>query len=72
MKPQAFAVGIIGLAVVLVLLSNVALAQDITPAVEAPAGATVVEAFSKQHAMCEGLTEWTVEATPDDWIYIGA
>jgi LPXTG-motif cell wall-anchored protein len=60
------------LAVVLALWFNVAVAQGITPAKEAPAGSTVVEAFSKQHAMCEGLTEWTVDATPDDWINIGA
>ena len=72
MKPRAFAVGVIGLAVVLALWFNVALAQGITPVKEAPAGSTVVEAFSKQHAMCEGLTEWTVDATPDDWINVGA
>jgi hypothetical protein len=51
---------------------STSLAQGLTPAKEAPEGATVVEAFSKQHAMCEGLTDWTVEATPDDWINIGA
>lgn len=62
----------IGLAVVLVLLGGVALAQGLTPQQEAPAGANVVEAFSKHHAMCEGLSEWTVEATPDDWINVGA
>ena len=71
---------LIGLLVVLTLLAGSAtftslstsLAQGLTPAKEAPEGATVVEAFSKQHAMCEGLTEWTVEAAPDDWINIGA
>jgi hypothetical protein len=68
------------LLVVLVLLAGMAtsaslstsLAQGLSPEKEAPEGATVVEAFSKQHAMCEGLTEWTVEATPDDWINVGA
>jgi hypothetical protein len=72
MKLRALAVGIISLAAAMALLTNVALAQDLTPAKETPAGATVVEAFSKQNAMCEGLTEWTVEATSDDWINIGA
>jgi hypothetical protein len=72
MKLRALAVGIISLAAAMALLTNVALAQDLTPAKETPVGATVVEAFSKQHAMCEGLTEWTVEATSDDWINIGA
>jgi hypothetical protein len=51
---------------------NTSLAQGLNPQKEAPEGATVVEAFSKQHAMCEGLTEWTLEATPDDWINVGA
>jgi len=71
---------LIALLGVLVLLAGMAtstspstsLAQGLNPQKEAPEGATVVEAFSKQHAMCEGLTEWTVEATPDDWINIGA
>jgi hypothetical protein len=72
MKPRAFTVGVIGLALVLALLSSVTLARGITPSKEAPAGATVVDAFSKQHAMCEGLTEWTVDATADDWINVGA
>jgi hypothetical protein len=71
---------LIALLVVLVLLAGVAtfaslstsLAQGLTLQKEAPTGATVVEAFSKQHAMCEGLTEWTVEATSDDWINVGA
>ena len=73
-------VRLIALLVVLVLLAGMAtsaspstsLAHGLNPQKEAPEGATVVEAFSKQHAMCEGLTEWTVEATPDDWINIGA
>jgi hypothetical protein len=51
---------------------STSLAQGLAPAMEAPDGATVVEAFSKQHAMCEGLTEWAVEATPEAWINIGA
>jgi hypothetical protein len=71
---------LIALLGVLVLLAGMAttaspstsLAQGLNPQKEAPEAATVVEAFSKQHAMCEGLTEWTVEATPDDWINIGA
>jgi hypothetical protein len=71
---------LIALLGVLVLLTGMAttaspstsLAQGLSPQKEPPEGATVVEAFSKQHAMCEGLTEWTVEATPDDWINIGA
>jgi len=71
---------LIALLGVLVLLAGMAtaaspstsLAQGLNPEKEAPEGATVIEAFSKQHAMCEGLTEWTVEATPDDWINIGA
>jgi hypothetical protein len=71
---------LVALLVVLVLLAGTAtstslstsLAQGLNPQKEAPEGTTVVEAFSKQHAMCEGLTEWTVEATSDDWINIGA
>ncbi|MGD9048780.1 MAG: hypothetical protein PVF77_12070 [Anaerolineae bacterium] len=39
---------------------SASLAQGLALAKEAPDGATVVEAFSKQHAMCEGLTEWAV------------
>jgi hypothetical protein len=70
----------VALVAVLVLLAGMAtsaslstsLAQGLNPQKEAPEGATVVEAFSKQHAMCEGLTEWTVEATLDDWINVGA
>jgi hypothetical protein len=71
---------LIALLVVLALLAGTAvfaspsatLAQSLNPQTEAPEGATVVEAFSKQHAMCEGLTEWTVKATTDDWINVGA
>jgi hypothetical protein len=70
----------LALLVVLVLLAGTAtlaqlstcLAQGLNPQKKAPEGATVVDAFSKQHAMCEDLTEWTVEATPDDWINVGA
>jgi hypothetical protein len=59
---------LVALLVALVLLAGMAtsaplstsLAQGLNPQKEAPEGATVVEAFSKQHAMCEGLTEWTV------------
>jgi hypothetical protein len=71
---------LIALLVVLALLACTAvfaspsatLAQSLSPHSEAPEGATVVEAFSKQDAMCEGLTEWMVEATTDDWINVGA
>jgi len=71
---------IIRLIALLVLLAGMAtpaslstsLAQGLNPQKEAPDGAMAVEAFSKQHAMCKGLTEWTVEATPDDWINVGA
>jgi hypothetical protein len=62
---------VLGSMVTLALLST-SLAQSHTAQKEAPGGATVVEAFSKQHAMCEGLTEWTVDATADDWINVGA
>ena len=33
-----------------------------------PKDAPVVETFSKQKAMCEGQTAWTVEASPQDWL----
>ena len=36
-----------------------------------PKDAPVVEAFSKQKAMCEGQTAWTVEASPKDWLDAG-
>jgi hypothetical protein len=54
------------------LLVAAALAQGTQPAKEAPGDVTVIEAFSKQRAMCEGLTEWTLEANPEDWVNAGA
>ncbi len=33
-----------------------------------PKDAPVVEAFSKQKGMCEGLMDWRVEASTKDWI----
>ena len=33
-----------------------------------PKDAPVIEAFSKQKAMCEGLMDWKVEAGTKDWI----
>lgn len=33
-----------------------------------PKNAPVVEAFSKQKGMCEGMMDWSVEASTKDWI----
>jgi hypothetical protein len=33
-----------------------------------PKDAPVVEAFSKQKGMCEGLMDWNVEASTKDWV----
>ena len=41
------------------------------PAFLPPKDAPVVEAFSKQKAMCESHLEWTVEASTKDWIDVG-
>lgn len=38
------------------------------PVSQPPKDTPVVEAFSKQKAMCEGQTEWTLEAGTKDWI----
>lgn len=50
--------------IVLVLSS----CQPKVPAAQPPKNATAVEAFSKQKAGCEGVAEWTIEASPQDWI----
>ncbi len=42
--------------------------QPKVPGAQPPKDAPVVQAFSKQKAGCESLTEWTVEAGPQDWI----
>jgi hypothetical protein len=38
------------------------------PTSQPPKNAPVIEAFSKQQAMCEGKMEWTLEASTKDWI----
>lgn len=42
--------------------------QSKAPASLPPKDAPVVEAFSKQQAMCEGKMEWTAEANTKDWV----
>jgi hypothetical protein len=42
--------------------------QPQAPAAQPPKDASVVQAFSKQQAGCEGLSEWAIEASPLDWI----
>jgi len=49
-----------------VLLMSACQPRD--PASLPPKDAPVVEAFSKQEALCEGQMEWTVEAGTKDWI----
>ena len=48
-----------------------AVAQTTQFALQAPADAKVVKAFSKMDAACDGKTEWTVEATRDAWVDVG-
>jgi hypothetical protein len=48
-----------------------AAAQTTQFALQAPAGAQVVKAFSKMDAACDGKTEWTVESARDAWIDVG-
>ncbi len=47
-------------------------AQTTQFALETPAGAKVVKAFSKMDAACLGKTEWTIEVTPDTWLDVGS
>jgi len=42
--------------------------QPKSPTSLPPRDAPVVEAFSKQKGMCEGLMEWTIEASTKDWM----
>jgi hypothetical protein len=42
--------------------------QPKAPSAHPPKEAPVVQGFSKQKAGCEGATEWTIEASPQDWI----
>ena len=78
-------IGMPGLFLVLMGLLGVLLACAPTPAappapppaqttqfaLQAPAGAKVVTAFSEMDAACLEKTEWTVEVTPDTWLDVG-
>lgn len=46
--------------------------QPKAPASQPPKNAPVIEAFSKQQAMCEGKMEWTLDASTKDWIDVSA
>jgi len=46
-------------------------AQATQFALQAPAGAKVITAFSEMDAACLEKTEWTVEVTPDTWLDVG-
>jgi hypothetical protein len=42
--------------------------QPKAPSAQPPKDASVVQAFSKPKAACEGVAEWTIEANSQDWI----
>ena len=72
MRTRTF--GMVGLFLAVTGLLGILLACAPTqgkPTTTAPSGANVVKAFSKQHAGCEELEEWTVQVKPGDWIDVG-
>lgn len=60
------------IAAFLLFVLLVSACQPKSPASVPPRNAPVVEAFSKQKAMCEGLMDWKVEVSTKDWIDVSA
>ena len=56
------------LSVLMLVTLMLSACQSNAPASQPPKDAPVIEAFSKQKGMCEGQTEWTLEAGAKDWI----
>jgi len=56
------------IAVLLLGVLLISACQPKSPTPLPPKDAPVVEAFSKQKGMCEGLMDWTIEVSTKDWM----